>query len=171
MQPFSFLGPEGTGFLATAYEVMRAFFIALDALLVYLFIYSMAKAWKFRPNHGSDEKPKRVTLTLQSAFIREKWNAILRKTKTASPDSLRIAVIEADALVDQVLRAMGLSGAHMADRIAALDPDELRTLPRLWKAHKLRNEIVHEPHIPPSLEDVQRAVDDFEAFLKEVEAI
>lgn len=57
----------------------------------------------------------------------------------------KYSVIEADKLVDSVLKRAGLQGNSMADRLRRTE----KLVPRrvyqdMWDAHKLRNEIVHE---------------------------
>ena len=57
----------------------------------------------------------------------------------------KIAVIEADKLVDTVLRRAGLDGASMADRIRKTEKMVSRNVYQsMWDAHKVRNELVHE---------------------------
>jgi hypothetical protein len=57
----------------------------------------------------------------------------------------KLAVIEADKLVDTVLRRAGLDGASMADRIRKTEKMVSRPVYQsMWDAHKVRNELVHE---------------------------
>ena len=57
----------------------------------------------------------------------------------------KYSIIEADKLVDNVLRRAGLQGNSMADRLRKTE----KMIPRkvyqeMWDAHKLRNQLVHE---------------------------
>lgn len=57
----------------------------------------------------------------------------------------KYSIIEADKLVDTVLRRAGLQGNSMADRLRRTE----KLIPRrvyqdMWEAHKLRNLLVHE---------------------------
>ena len=57
----------------------------------------------------------------------------------------KMAVIEADKLVDNVLRRAGLQGASMADRIRKTEKLVSRNVYQsMWDAHKIRNGLVHE---------------------------
>jgi len=66
---------------------------------------------------------------------------------------------------------MGLAGEHMADRLGQIKEAEVRTLDRLWRAHRVRNDLVHSPGFSLSLFDAKRVIDDYEAFLKEVKVL
>ena len=57
----------------------------------------------------------------------------------------KYSIVEADKLVDTVLRRAGLQGNSMADRLRKTE----KMIPRrvyqeMWDAHKLRNQLVHE---------------------------
>ncbi len=154
----------------TIWDFLMILFIVLDTVLVAGFLYALVKGWGYRPQIEVQEKPGKPR-TLRRAVFEERWRAILKKASLASPDSLRMAVIEADSLVNDVLGQLGFEGKHMADRLVNLNPDEYRTLNALWRAHRVRNDLVHTPGFFLSPEDAQKLLSDFEAFLKEVEAI
>ena len=95
----------------------------------------------------------------------------MRKSSSASPDSMRMAVIEADSLVNDVLKQFGMPGEHLADRLANLSPDEYKTLDAVWKAHRIRNDLVHTPGFFVGPEEALKLLKDYELFLKELEAV
>ncbi len=58
---------------------------------------------------------------------------------------LKQAVIEADKLIDYVLRAKGYSGQSFSDRLRAAQPYiEPQFYNAIWQGHKVRNLIAHE---------------------------
>ena len=98
----------------------------------------------------------------------ERWQDITKKFNVGSPDSIRVAIIEADGLADSALKQMGLRGEHMADRLENISDQELKSLDRLWRAHKLRNDLVHSPGFEVSSGEAERAMGDYQAFLSEI---
>lgn len=116
---------------------------------------------KFFPDVG------RGVVTLRKAGVQQKWDAIRAKASEGSMDSLKIAVIEADTLIDSLLKDGGLEGDHMADRLDQLSSDDIRSIDRVWRAHRYRNELVHERGAVHA-ERAAQALEGFEAFLKEV---
>lgn len=54
-------------------------------------------------------------------------------------------IMQADALVDSVLKAANVPGSNMGERLKYLNPIlDRAVLNRLWAAHKKRNELAHE---------------------------
>lgn len=148
--------------------IINFILILLDILVVVGFFYALSQALKFRPPFTLFTTPARKVLTLRDAILRERWQALLRKTNPQSTESLKIGIIEADKIADDVLKRLGFSGQHMADRIAQLDEDEFLSVKRLWNAHRFRNNIVHTPDFQLVPEKAQRVIQDYQAFLKEV---
>jgi len=57
----------------------------------------------------------------------------------------KMAIIEADKLVDTVLKRAGIKGESMADRLRRCEKIVDRSsYQAMWDAHKVRNQIVHE---------------------------
>lgn len=164
------------GYVFSIYYAIRLIFIVVDILLAFGFIYALVRAWHYHPNykevhHGATgERGKRVP-TMRDLVLRERWTAIENKFALGTPESARLAIIEADALVDTALKGMAVQGEHLADRLSNLDQGDIKSMNRVWRAHRLRNDLVHTPGfaVPPA--DAQRTMDDYEAFLKEMEVI
>lgn len=154
------------------YRVARAFFIALDAALFLGLVFAIFKGLPFRPKLAphTGGAVKR-TFTLRDALVKERWAEITKKASAGSPDLLKLALIEADKLADDALKRMGLEGEHMADRLQQVRPEELRSLNALWAAHRLRNEFVHTPGYHASPEEIRKALQGYEAFLREVKVL
>lgn len=153
--------------LGKPFTIIKTVVIALDAFLLFGFVLSFVRGLHYR--HGAHiRRDSQRMFTLRDAAARERWDAIQSKHEAGTPEAMRIALIEADAYVDGVLRRFGLAGEHMADRLSRIDPEDVSTLDRLWRAHRVRNNIVHTPGFTLSAHEAKRALDDYEAFLTEV---
>ena len=153
------------------FRVAWAIFLTFDVALVVALIWVIQKGFAFRPPiHPSHTLPRR-TLTLRDALMQERWRAVLAKAASGSADAFRIAIIDADKLADDALKQLGLEGEHMADRLEKITPAELRSLERLRRAHRIRNDFVHTPGFELSREAAARALEDYQAFLKEVQVL
>ncbi|MEK7547213.1 MAG: hypothetical protein AAB536_03495 [Patescibacteria group bacterium] len=161
-------------------EFLRTVLIIIDAFLLVFFIFLIIKAWKYKPNFRIGGEGEKI-YTLSTAVLNERWESIVSRSRINSPESLRMAIIDADNFVDDVLKRMGLegdsmaskekTGGSMADRLENLSTDDFKTLNRLWAAHRVRNKIVHEPGFVVSREEAQTTLADYASFLKEVGAI
>lgn len=87
----------------------------------------------------------RITLFDQN-FVKESWRKIEEQISLGKPSNLRSAVIDADKLVDFVLKKIYPSLENMGERLKQVKPKfvgNYQIYDQLWFAHKVRNELVH----------------------------
>ena len=158
------------GFFAGA----RVVIIILDIALFVGIIVVIWKSWEFRPQleenfRGTGEEEEKTTFDHKAVLAQ--WKKINDDAMSAPPHSVTLGVIAADNFVDTILKGMGLEGDHMADRLQKFDSREYHTLENLWKAHKIRNQLVHTPGFEISEHDGKTVLRAYEAFLKELGAL
>lgn len=75
--------------------------------------------------------------------MRRRWREILLMFKAPGEVSLKMAVFEADKLLDQALKSLAMAGNTLGERLrfAEYKYPELR---QVWWAHKVRNQLAHE---------------------------
>jgi len=105
---------------------------------------------------------------LKDEKIKKKWAAVVAKANTSPPNSYIVAIIEADKIMDEVLQRLGLKGMHTADRLEALASWDLKSVDKLWRVHKIRNELVHTPDFNLSYQDAKEVLGGYESFFKEI---
>ncbi len=94
---------------------------------------------------GSYVGEARLTL-LDQNFVRDSWIKIEEQAALGKPSNMRSAVIDADKLVDFVLKKTYPSLETMGERLKQVKPKfegNYQIYDQLWFAHKVRNEIVH----------------------------
>jgi len=160
-----------SGPIGTIIETVKWIMILISLALAAGIAYSLSRAWHFHPRFELERDKAKKTITLRDALMKERWEAIAKKFSLGTAESMRLSVIEADALVDTALKNMDIPGDHLADRLSNLDTEDLTTVNRLWRAHRLRNDLVHTPGFSLSASDAELALNDYEAFLKEIEVL
>ena len=77
---------------------------------------------------------------------KERWGYITEQVNTAKPSNLKLAIIEADKLIDEALKVLYPGKEQMAERmkLAKTSFQDRQDYDDLWYAHKVRNVIVHE---------------------------
>ena len=113
---------------------------------------------------------KRVPMGLDIEKYRSKWLQIEGSLKRDESSSHHLAVLNADKLLDQALREKGIRGDTMGERMKAANAT-WRNANALWGAHKLRNQIAHEPDVRVTYDDARRALAGFKQALKDLGAI
>ncbi len=165
------------------YGGFRIAFIVLDAILFVAAIIYFAKGWEIRPpiegefeeegiegkkeGSGAEAKP----FSFNTANFAAHWSGIEEKAREGKAQSLMLAVISADNLVDSALKQMGLPGEHMADRLQHFTYDDFNQIEDLWRAHKLRNELVHTPGFELKKEEAEEMLRVYESFLRTIRAL
>src|SRR3989344_2804737 len=84
-----------------------------------------------------------------------RWHEVRRHIASQNDSEWKFAVIEADKIVDDVLRKTGY-------------PGEMQSLENLWSAHKLRNIIAHNPDYQVRYAEAHEAIQNYEKALKEL---
>ncbi|KKU90963.1 MAG: hypothetical protein UY23_C0005G0059 [Candidatus Jorgensenbacteria bacterium GW2011_GWA1_48_11] len=153
------------------YYAVREVVIFIDILLFVFFIFIFIKALHYRPVFVKNPAGIAKKTILKNPIFLKRWQAIRGKAKTNPPQSYLMAVIEADKFTDDALKQLGIRGEHMADRLERLTTDDFKTLDKLWRVHKIRNELVHTPDYEIKPHDANEILDTYEAFLKELEIL
>ncbi len=101
----------------------------------------------------------------------KRWQEIKKKLNSVNQSEWKFAVIEADKLVDDVLKSSGIVGDSMGDRLMSIEPGQLRNLDKLWRAHKIRNLLVHDASFDLRRATALEAIDGYESAIRELGAI
>lgn len=144
-------------------------FTALDIVLLALFIFTLRQAFAVRPDFYAFVRMSRRTMrSMKDPKIAARFSELQEVASQGSPRSRALAIVELDALVDGVLRHLGIQGEHIADRIERLDTGGFTTIEKLWNAHRLRNEILRNPGLEVAHADAHQAIMAYGAFLREL---
>lgn len=128
--------PWGTYFFVLK---IVAFIITVAAALWYFSTVRKLMALMAPQVTVDDVKPE----TLPREVIAKPWQEIQEKMASNNPADWSIAVIQADAVMDQLLKASGYIGDTMGDRLKQVNTAELNAIDDVWRAHKLRNRLAH----------------------------
>ena len=99
----------------------------------------------------------------------QRWEKILERLKKGDEANLKLAVIEADTLLDDIFKKIGLPGKNMDERLGQITQTEIKSVDKIWETHKIRDRIVKNSEIRISFEEAERAVGNIETALKELE--
>ncbi|HDO23617.1 MAG TPA: hypothetical protein ENG99_00115 [bacterium] len=101
-----------------------------------------------------------------------RWDEIKRHLDSDNPIEWKMAVIEADSLLDDIMKRIGYSGEGLAERLKSIEPSDFDNLQNVWEAHKIRNRLVHEPaKFEFSKNDADETIEKYEEALKELKYI
>ena len=98
----------------------------------------------------------------------ELWQGVLKHLESLNESEWRVAVIEADKIIDEVLTRKGFEGESVAEKMSSIEKEQMRSIDRLWEAHKARNRIVHKPDYKMEQSEVRRLISYYEEALVEL---
>jgi hypothetical protein len=106
--------------------------------------------------------------TIDKKFVQEKWQEIESIISSGGASQLKVGIMEADKLVDYVLKCRGISGNNMGERMKSAKTkfSDYSDYNNLWFAHKVRNNVAHESSHELGSAEAKRAVEYFKKALK-----
>lgn len=128
-------------------------------------------SWPFRLLFG---KKKAVPQSfreggLDQTYVRSKWQEIEQLMTLGRPSNFSRAVLEADKLLDHVLKGYRAPGMTMGDRLKASQNRFSReAYDAAWKAHKVRNELVHNSQYELLDYQARETIANFKKSLEEL---
>ena len=98
----------------------------------------------------------------------ERWNNILTHLLSTNPADWKLAVIEADLMLETLLDQLGFSGKNVGERLKAADREKFPSLTVAWEVHGIRNRIAHEGvAFELSLHEAKRGIALYEGIFRE----
>ncbi len=102
--------------------------------------------------------------------IDKDWVKILHRLDSDLETEYKLAVIEADLLLDDILKRMGTEGKNLAEKLDKLKPDALSNFLDVRAADQLYQNLVYDPSYRLTLVEAKKIVAVFEKALTDLEA-
>jgi hypothetical protein len=73
-----------------------------------------------------------------------RWERITQLFHSEQSSDWRVAIIEADAMLEELVTQLGYTGESLGEKMKTIDPGNFPHLRDAWDAHLVRNRIAHE---------------------------
>lgn len=103
--------------------------------------------------------------------LQNRWKNILLRLETANEEEYKLAVIEADTMLDATLQRIGFAGETLADRLGKVTVAIVPNLPEVREANRIRNNIVHDPSYRLTLSEARRIIETYEVTFQNLDLI
>lgn len=100
-----------------------------------------------------------------------RWNRIMEQAMSDDAQHWRLAILECDLLLNELLDLLGYKGETMSDKMKQVDIAAFNTIDFAWEAHQVRNAIAHDPSYTLDAREVRRVVKMYERVFKEFKFI
>ncbi len=153
------------------WQVLRVVFLLISAffigLLIFLFFVSDYKNYRFFENYSEFKKAK----PKMGVKMEENWSEIVKQAKSERESDRKIAVIEADDIIDDVLAQLGYSGDSLVEKLERINEEIIPNLEEIKEAHKKRKEISYDPNKSLSIQEAEKLVSVYEKTFKDLQVI
>lgn len=129
-------------------RTIRPFAIVITLILVYISVYAYIRLKQIE----KEEEKKFHSLRVKEAVheqgndpvLNQKWQKVQAHINSTNPSDWRLAILEADIMLGDVLEKMGYQGDSIGEKLKGIEKSDFVTLDLAWEAHKVRNQIAHE---------------------------
>jgi len=73
-----------------------------------------------------------------------RWQRVIEQVESGEENKWRLAILEADIMLNDLLDVLGYKGETMGDKMKQADISTFNSIDFAWEAHKIRNVIAHE---------------------------
>lgn len=127
---------------------VRTWFLWLSGILsvlgAFFAVYGHMRWSKITSLHKKQMKLLEKKLTEGDiANKNERWERVEALVSSDNPGDWRVAIIEADIMLDELITSMGYDGESLGDKLKRIEQSDMTTLDAAWEAHKVRNRIAH----------------------------
>lgn len=152
---------------ARIYTTIKYIIIGLDLVLVIFVVLTLQRFFAVQKKQPAEASSVHIVPPLE--VIREAWDGIERLAGSKNPSDWNMAVLRADALLDDILRDLGYEGDTISDRLKIVDTAKLKSIEAVWSAHRLRNIIAHDPVTQHMHETIDHALKSYAHAFRELE--
>lgn len=104
---------------------------------------------------------------IDKQYFKKKWEEIEKAADMRSEMGYKMAIIEADKLLDDAFKKLMIAGSTMGERLKVIIY-KYPNLRKVWEAHVIRNKISHESSFKLYDNTAKKAISIYKDALKEI---
>jgi len=101
--------------------------------------------------------------------LAKRWEKIIKRLETGIESEYKLAIIEADGMLDDILKTVGYTGETIGDRLAQLTTETLANIEQVKEAHKIRSSIIHDPDYRLTLDKARSILAIYKKAMKDLQ--
>ena len=151
--------------------ILKTLFIVLSLILLGFIIFALARTkWLGRM----------ITWDLREFFsyrpfmarkTEKEWQKIKARLGTEMESENKLAIIEADKMMDDILSHMGFEGTNLSEKLEKLTAESLPNIREVKEVRKICSNIIHDPTYKLSAEEAEKALAVYEKALTDLHAL
>ena len=124
---------------------LKILLLFLSLLFIAGIIYTALRILEIRRSEREKYQSMIVAEEPEDGGVRrERWQTIIKKMESENISDWKLAIIEADTILDEMVKKMGYPGENLGERLRHIEVSDFTSLQEAWEAHKVRNRIAHD---------------------------
>ncbi|MDI6591760.1 MAG: hypothetical protein QME61_02390 [Patescibacteria group bacterium] len=99
------------------------------------------------------------------------WSKITKRLKTKRESEYKLALIEADSMLDNVLKNLGYKGENLKERLKLVSAETVSNIEKLLEAHEICGHIINDPDYRLTLEETEKVLNIYHQALKDLQVL
>lgn len=150
-------------------EILVGIYTAIVFIDIVLLVIQRQPLANWRKMRYGVDIPKEFVTGKKS--MKAKWSKIKKRLESDNSAEYKVAIIEADDIIDDLIKRLGYGGENMGDRLANIPEGQIENVSEIKEAHEIRNRIIHEEDFEVSKELAQEVLGKFEHLLDHFEVL
>ena len=140
------LGPleKGIMWFYSVLGYIKVFSLILCIIIILWLAYLVRELTKIRVANRAMLYPVKDTGQISASVKNPKWEKIENHIESLNENDWKLAIIEADVILNEIINNLHLPGETMGEKMKAVEKSDFLTIDNAWEAHKIRNQIAHE---------------------------
>ena len=158
------INPQFSGWLL----VIKIIFTVLSLIFLGLIIFFLIKTQWLKRMIIWDLQEFFSYRPFMARKTEKEWQKIKARLETEMESENKLAIIEADKMTDDILNQLGFEGKDLNERLGKMTVETLPNIQEVIEAHKIRNNIIHDPTYKLSAEEAKKALLIYEKALTDL---
>ncbi len=133
------------------------FFTLHTSYLQYLIIQDLYEFLNYRP-YGTKR-------------LNRSWKKIMKRLDLPDEAEHKLAIVEADDLLNDILERLGYTEGSLSERLAKISFMPRDTIEQVQKVHEMRNKVVHDPNYHLTIEEARKVLEIYQRALRDLQAL
>lgn len=130
-------------------NVIAAIFSIIAILLIAVIVYTRVRIYEINKKEHAEHKALFMQAHVSEdpvpmPIINPRWEQVQKHIKSDTPADWRLAILEADLMLEDLLVTLGYKEGTIGDKLKAIEPSDFPGHDRAWWAHRVRNNIAHQ---------------------------
>jgi len=133
------------GFFDSLWTYFVIFSYIVSILLLVAFVYAAIHKKELDDifTEQIERKEKLYAEKYKGGLKKNRLQEVDEHVSSDNPNDWKLAIIEADIILDEALKELGYTGPSLGERLRNLTTNQVPSLEDAWQAHKVRNQIAH----------------------------